>query len=34
MRVKPLSSPASRCRILLVIQVLLPWGAYERIGLP
>src|SRR3954462_10849038 len=29
MRVKPLSSPASRCRILLVIHVLLPWG-YER----
>src|SRR5919109_4641059 len=26
MRVKPLSSPASRCRILLVMQVLLPWG--------
>src|SRR6266849_3212403 len=27
MRVKPLSSPASRCRILLVIfEVLLPWG--------
>src|SRR6266576_5356821 len=25
MRVKPLSSPASRCRILLVMQVLLPW---------
>src|SRR5437868_12449734 len=26
MRVKPLSSPASRCRILLDIQELLPWG--------
>ncbi len=26
MRVNPLSSPASRRRILLVMQVLLPWG--------
>src|SRR5207244_5686967 len=30
MRVKPLSSPASRCRILLVMQVLLPWETNER----
>src|SRR4051812_18442929 len=31
MRVKPLSSPASRCRILLVIQVLLPWGRSNEV---
>src|SRR5919197_4331968 len=32
MSVKPLSSPASRCRSLLVMQVLLPWETNERSG--
>src|SRR3954471_18727115 len=31
MRVKPLSSPASRCRILLIMRGAPSMGAYERV---